>query len=85
MFVNRILTYLTYTYLKNLNGVAMWNVIYYFHMKTKILEDFQIYISVNLIQQYILFINRFSVICWFLKNSHIGQIQIFDSGLFRTR
>ena len=47
MFVNKIFTYLTCAYLSK----TCFNVkssTYYFHMKTKILADFQICISVPL-------------------------------------
>ena len=46
MFVNELSTYLTFAESKRgFNGKSST---YYFHMKTKILPDFQIYISVPL-------------------------------------
>ena len=48
MFVNKLFTYLAFLSQK-VKGVLMRNFLYiYFHMKTKIVEDFQICISVPL-------------------------------------
>ena len=48
MFVNKLMTYLTFTYLKGKRCYNVTSSTYYFHVKTKILAEFQICISVPL-------------------------------------
>ena len=48
MFVKKLFTYLTRAYLKSKRCFNVKYSIYYFYMKTKILADFQICISVSL-------------------------------------
>ena len=48
MFVNKFFTCITCAYLKKGNVFNVKSSAYYFHMKTKILADFQICISVPL-------------------------------------
>ena len=48
MFVNKLMTYLTFTYLKGKRFYNVTSSTYYFYVKTKILANFQICISVLL-------------------------------------
>ena len=48
MFVSKLFTYLTCAYLKSKKCFNMKFTTSYFHMKTKTLADFQIYIGVPL-------------------------------------
>ena len=48
MFLSKLFTYLTCTYLKNKRCFNVKSLTFYFHMKTKTLADFQICISVPL-------------------------------------
>ena len=50
MFVNKFFTYLTCAYLKSKRRFNVKSSAYYFQMKTNILADFQIRISVPLIK-----------------------------------
>ena len=49
MFANKLFTYLMYAYLKSKSCFNVKSSTYYFHVKTKILADFQICINVALI------------------------------------
>ena len=60
MLVNKLFTYLTCVCLKTYKVFLMWISSTYFHVKTKILADFQICISVPLIH------NHFSFLLWLL-------------------
>ena len=46
MFVNKLFSYFTFAFLKSKSCSDVRSSTYYFHMKTKILTDFQICISV---------------------------------------
>ena len=52
MFINKLFTYLTCTYLKKEKVFNVKSSTYYFHMKMKILGDFQICISVPLTDEF---------------------------------
>ena len=59
MFVNQLFTHLTCAYLKSKSCFIAKFSTYYFHMKTKILTDFQICIRV-------LLSNSFEFTKWFI-------------------
>ena len=58
MFINKLFTHLTCAYLKSKSCFIAKFLTYYFYMKTNILTDFQIYISVPLSK----------ITQWFLAN-----------------
>ena len=87
IFVNKLLIYLTCAYLKKYRCRNVKSSTYYFHMKTKILKDFQICISVPLIHYLFIYLfNLFSfifliIVIYISCSKHDLTITIFSINL----
>ena len=61
MFVNKLFTHLTWAYLRKKRCLNVKSSTYYFHVKTKVLADFQTCISVPLRYRYFFYFSYFHV------------------------